>query len=230
MASSNANSYGVGYVAKNLKLGTQVIKQPDGSWSLPMPIPGGVGSPVPASVTAAAAKRVNELKAAADTAGNLASDSRAAISLNHRTGSGGIFGAPIIGEPMVKIASIFDAPLKEMDAKALKMAKNLRAPGQRLTQAEWARNLTGVVSPQNSLPANEGIDKAFNNDNAIAQAQAAFNDTWFSKKKSLEGVEPAWQTFRAQHFDAEGNYHPNGDAQAPAPASADGWKYLGPEK
>lgn len=170
---------------------------------LPKDASGNVQSTAPLSPTDA--KAVADIQGQASSMDSLASAASDFMTRNQRTKTGGLLAIP--GAPTV--AKAFAGPtsdLAAMDRDSVGMATSLRAPGQRLTQMEFLKNLGSGPSVRNTIDENTNVASQVFNGNALAQAKASFFTTYLSHKRSLDGAIPAWLNFKAQHFGADGAF------------------------
>lgn len=150
-----------------------------------------------------------------DTTARLANQANESMQLNARAGTGGLYGAPFgIGKVATWLGGQVNPDIQAMDSLSVNMAKNMRAPGQRLTQMEWAKNLTAVPSPANTYGGNAGITQNINNARTMSAAKNSFYQTWARMKGDLSGADPAWLAYQASHFDGSGRFIPDARAGA----------------
>jgi hypothetical protein len=170
---------------------------------LPQDASGRVQSTAPISPTDA--KAVADIQGQASSMDSLASTSRDFINRNQRTPTGGLLAIPG-ATTIAKALGVGGDDLAAMDRDSVGMATALRAPGQRLTQMEFLKNLGAGPSVHTAIGANTQTDSQIQNGNALAQAKASFFTTYLSHKRSLDGAIPAWLNFKAQHFGSDGAF------------------------
>jgi hypothetical protein len=150
-------------------------------------------------------KQVSGIQTQASGLEGLTTAAQDFIQRNARTKTGGLLAIP--GAPT--IAKAFSGPssdLAAMDRDSVGMATSLRAPGQRLTQMEFLKNLGSGPSVRNTLPENMNVAHEIFNGNTKAQAKASFFTTYLNTHRTLDGAIPAWLSWSGQHFDTTGNY------------------------
>jgi hypothetical protein len=96
-----------------------------------------------------------------------------------------------------------------MENLSMQIAAGLRAPGQRLTQAEIMTNLNRVPSINNLPDQNDRLAADIENRAATKRAYANFMSNWLAQKGSLQGADEAW----AQLQRGGGQPHAAGPAQ-----------------
>lgn len=124
---------------------------------------------------------------------------------NDRTKTGGLLAIP--GAPtLMKAIKGPSSDLAAMDRDSVGMATSLRAPGQRLTQMEFLKNLGSGPSVRNTLDENRNVAGEIYNGNTKAQAKASFLTTYLNTHRTLDGAIPAWLSWSGQHFATDGSY------------------------
>jgi hypothetical protein len=190
----------------NGKMWAPAAQQSDGSWGVDMPAMVRMGLAANAApLSTSDQKQVADLRTAADSVGHAAAITGDFMVRNGRTPTGGAYAIP--GVPSIaKAFSGSDSDLTAMDRDSASLAPLLRAPGQRLTQMEWMQNLRSGPSIKNAEPQNKQAAQAIYDANTLAQAQASFWESYLNNKRTLAGVVPAWNAWKAQHFAADGSY------------------------
>jgi hypothetical protein len=146
-------------------------------------------------------KKVETYLDDAKQAEEVAKDARQYQELNKQTYTGPLFNpvrihVPLLGDvplnPASGIGSAFQPGAQAMDNLSMRMATGLRAPGQRLTQAEIFKNLQTVPN-RTSLPAsNDASAQTYVDRAATKRAYASFMSNWLAQHGSLQGADDAW--------------------------------------
>lgn len=151
-------------------------------------------------------KRVADLQGGFDEANNLANTATDFMTRNQRTNTGGALALPFAAG-VAKALGVGGDDLSAMDRDSIQMATQLRAPGQRLTQMEFSKNLGAVPSVQASRDNNQKNTDAIYATRTGAAAKSAFYSRWLDTKGTLDGADPAWLQFQSQHFGSDGTYY-----------------------
>lgn len=122
----------------------------------------------------------------------------------HLLGVGGDFN--IFG----KLAKQYGTGVPAMENLSMQIATGLRAPGQRLTQAEILKNLQSVPSINNLPKQNDAIVSDYEQRAATKRAYANAAQDWLAQHGSLQGFDEAWAARGAQSGPA-----PSAPAAAP---------------
>jgi len=160
-------------------------------------------------------KRVADLQQGFDEANNLANTATDFMMRNQRTGTGGPLAIPF-ATSIAKALGVGGPDLSAMDRDSVQMATQLRAPGQRLTQMEFSKNLGAVPSVHSTYDNNAENTNAVYATRTGAAAKSAFYSRWLDTKGSLDGADAAWLNFQQQHFspDLKTYYHDPNDNPA----------------
>lgn len=152
-------------------------------------------------INAADAKRVETYADDASTAEDVSQKAHQFQELNKKTFTGPVFNparvhVPFVGEvplnPVSGIGSAFQPGAQAMDRLSMQIASGLRAPGQRLTQAEIFQNLK-TVPRRGSLPDSNDTNVAvIDNTAATKRAYATFMSDWLTSNGTLNGADAAW--------------------------------------
>lgn len=150
-------------------------------------------------------KRIADLEQGADEAGRLASTAADFVDRNKRTATGGWLAAP--GTRHIAGAlGLGGDDLNAMDRDSIQMATQLRAPGQRLTQMEFSKNLGATPSIGTTGDKNAANAQGIYNVHAAAAAQAAYYRAYAEKNGTLNGADTGWLRFKSQHFGPDGSF------------------------
>jgi uncharacterized protein YvpB len=79
-----------------------------------------------------------------------------------------------------------------MDNLSMQMATGLRAPGQRLTQAEIFQNLKTVPNRRSLPDQNDASVGGYEKQAATKRAYANFMSNYLAQNGSLTGADEAW--------------------------------------
>lgn len=142
------------------------------------------------------------------------------------------YGLPAIGGLLTSAIGGINPSIGTMESLATRTAPFIRAPGQRLTQMEWLKNLGAVVSPRNPFATNQRIVQFQQNFSAYSAARAAHMRHWVEHTDGgLDGEADAWDRFAGQHFDPKtGAFSQTPLSQRPAappPANDSDFQLLG---
>lgn len=151
------------------------------------------------------AKQVADIQTSAGGIEGLSAAAEDFLQRNARTPTGGMLAIPGVPTIMKAIKGP-SSDLAAMDRDSVGMAISLRAPGQRLTQMEFLKNLGAGPSVRNTVGNNTQVAQQIFNGNTLAQAKAAFFSTYLNTHRTLAGAIPAWLGWKNQHFDEAGGY------------------------
>lgn len=196
------------------------------------------GAPVaPPKLSKTDDKRLQDYRTASDQTEEASNVANSFLAKNRKTATGGWMGIPF-AEPIAKMLPFTDPNLQDMDSDSIELALSKRKPGMRLTQMEFGKFLGAVPSTHSTGPQNEKSVHTVNNIHTVAAAKAAFYDKWASINGNFAGADQAWNGFKSQHFDADGNFNrgappaPRAGANAALKAKSggnDGFALLGYE-
>jgi hypothetical protein len=96
------------------------------------------------------------------------------------------------------LARQYQTGVPAMEGLSMKIAAGLRAPGQRLTQAEIMTNLNRVPSVNNLPGQNDTLVKDYEDTAATKRAYANFMSDWLAQHGSLTGADTAWAAGQRQ--------------------------------
>lgn len=165
-------------------------------------------------------KQIAGMQTQAQSMEGLSAAAQDFMQRNIRSKTGGMLAIPGVPTVMKAIKGP-SSDLAAMDRDSVGMATSLRAPGQRLTQMEFLKNLGSGPSVRNTLPENASVAKDIYNGNTKAQAKASFFTTYLDAHRTLNGAIPAWLDWSSKHFSPTGDYsHEPLDAPA-APSGND---------
>lgn len=194
----DAAKYGPVWAKRDADLRALSDQLAAGQGGAPPPAAAGVGFH---GVNPADQKKVDAYMEDAHTAEDVAQKAHQFQDLNKKTFTGPIFNPvrihiPLLGDvplnPISGIGSAFQPGSQAMDNLSMQMATGLRAPGQRLTQAEIFQNLK-TVPRRGSLPAsNDTSAEVIDNRAATKRAYANFMADYLVKNGSLNGADAAW--------------------------------------
>jgi len=214
-SSSGANAPPLGVVIKNDdgsnsiwngKQWAPATQRGDGSWGVDNAKLASMGlNQSGGAISPADQKQVEALRTASDATDQAAALTSDFMTRNARTSTGGIYALPLIGSA-AKALGFGGDDLAQMDRDSTSLATALRAPGQRLTQMEFLQNLRSGPTIKNNFANNRQASQGVYNANTLGQAKTAFYSSYLDAKRTLAGVEPAWQSWKAQHFNADGSY------------------------
>lgn len=116
--------------------------------------------------------------------------------LNSVQKTGGLLGFPGIGSILQAVQAPFDPELREMRALTSAIAPSMRAPGSGsssdLDVAMFKEATVGVDKPRE---ANDNIIKAARIMQQNQLDRPSFNDAYFTKFGTMNGMERAWQEY-----------------------------------
>lgn len=178
----------------------------DGSWAVDQAKLASMGlNQAGATLSGADQKQVQSLQSSADALDQAAGTTSDFMQRNARTNTGGVLALPVVGG-IAKALGVGGDDLAAMDRDSTSLATSLRAPGQRLTQMEFLQNLRSGPTTKNAFPDNAAAAQQVYNANTMAQAKASFFTSYLTAKRTLNGAIPAWESWKAQHFGADGSY------------------------
>lgn len=160
-------------------------------------------------------KRVADLQQGFDEANNLANTATDFMTRNQRTDTGGWKAIPG-AVTVAKALGVGGPDLSAMDRDSVQMATQLRAPGQRLTQMEFSKNLGAVPSVHSSMDNNQENTNSVYATRTGAAAKSAFYTKYLDTKGSLDGADVAWMNFQQQHFSPDLKTYYHDPAENPA--------------
>lgn len=116
--------------------------------------------------------------------------------LNSVQKTGGLLGFPGIGSLLQMIESPFNPELKEMRSLSSAIAPSMRAPGSgSSSDMDVAMFKEATVGPDKPRETNDNIIAAANMVQQNALDRPSFNDAYFSKFGTMNGMERAWQHY-----------------------------------
>lgn len=90
------------------------------------------------------------------------------------------------------LARQYQGGVPAMENLSMRLATGIRAPGQRLTQAEIMKNLESVPNLRNTPTQNDVAVGGYDERAATKRAYANFVSDWLSQHGSLSGADQAW--------------------------------------
>jgi hypothetical protein len=147
------------------------------------------------------AKKVATYQEDARSAEDVVTKAHQFQELNKKTYTGPLFNPvrvhiPLLGDvplnPASGIGSAFQPGSQAMDNLSMQMATGLRAPGQRLTQAEIFQNLKTVPNRRSLPDQNDASVGGYEKQAATKRAYANFMSNYLAQNGSLTGADEAW--------------------------------------
>jgi hypothetical protein len=116
--------------------------------------------------------------------------------LNTTQKTGGALGFPLIGQVLQMVQAPFDPELREMRALTSQIAPSMRAPGSGSSSDKdvemFKEGTVGVDKPKET---NDNLVTAANMMQQNNLDRPSFNDAYFQKFGTLNGMEQSWQKY-----------------------------------
>lgn len=160
---------------------------------------GGAGGTGAAKLSPQDAKALQALRDKSAQSLNTATQAERFLDINKHVPTGGLAGAPIIGDWVRQARGAMDPDFAQMESINASVAPGMRPPGSGSTSnkdmALYAKGFTNTQVPYQSNVETYDRLHADSDKNA---AHAAFVDKWAQTRGTLEGAEPAFLQYWAQ--------------------------------
>jgi hypothetical protein len=100
--------------------------------------------------------------------------------------------------PIGALARQYQSGVPAMEGLSMRLATELRAPGQRLTQAEIMKNLESVPNLRHMPSQNDAAVAGYDQRAQTKRAYANFVSDWLTAHGSLNGADAAWAAKQGQ--------------------------------
>lgn len=130
---------------------------------------------------------------------NVATQAERFLDINKHVPTGGLAGAPVIGEWVRQARGAMDPDFAQMESINAGVAPGMRPPGSGSTSnKDMALYAKGFTNTQVPYESNRETYDRLHADSDKNAAHAAFVDKWAQTRGTLEGAEPAFLQYWAQ--------------------------------